>query len=183
MIRPCLSQVSFPFLALLVPAFPANRLVGAPLQREIPYFVDAAGSEYNLEQEAKKSEGVRGLSPAEQLQAIVRSNFRRQQRWRVYLRSDGPWAPDPNFGWQDYGDQHYPVEFVLPLGYRGAFQVAWGVSGAPPLPWMRQPDRLTKPRRPDSGVCKSGLSPVIESGTGNRAEYRLWRKKPCNSPC
>src|SRR5262245_9890431 len=132
--RPSLSHLPYLFLVILFTAFPTSKMVGIALQREIPHFVDAAGAEYDLEQEAKMADRTRGLSPAEQVQASLQTSFRRALRWRVYLKSDGTWAPDPMLGKQDYGEEHYPVEYVLPLGYRGAFQVAWGVPGAPPLP-------------------------------------------------
>jgi hypothetical protein len=43
--RPCLSRLPYLFLVILFAAFPTSKIVGIPLQREIPHFVDAAGAE------------------------------------------------------------------------------------------------------------------------------------------
>jgi hypothetical protein len=121
---------SFSLIIVLI-ATAANRLVAQPLQREIPYFVDAVGPEYDLAQEAKESGVIRRLPRSEQVRRVARNDLRRPN-WRAYLRSDGTWTPDI-FNSGDYWDRQYPVEFVLPHGYRGAFEVASDVAGAPPL--------------------------------------------------
>jgi len=156
---------------MLATAFPTNRIFGTTLQREIPHFVDAAGTEYDLEQEAKEANRTRGLSPAEQLQATLRSSFRRLHRWRVYLKSDGAWAPDPRLGKQDYGEQHYPVEYVVPFGYRGAFQVAWGVPGAPPLPIVNNKIEIYIPA---SGVYETSSALALTTGTVASPEHEFY---------
>jgi len=140
------------------------------LHGEIPHFVDAAGAEYDLEEEAKLLD-MPGSSPAERLQAALRRNFRRAQRWRVYLKSDGTWAPDPMHGKQDYGDQHYPVEYVLPFGYRGAFQVAWGVPGAPPLPIVNNKIEIYIPA---SGVYETSSALALTTGTVASPEHQFY---------
>jgi len=101
LIQTCLRPL--PFLLLVTPSIATtDRLVAQLAQREIPYFVDAAATEYDLEQDAKEFDRIRRLPSAEQFQANIRNNLRRQQRWRVYPRNDGTWAPDPIFGKQDY---------------------------------------------------------------------------------
>lgn len=149
----------------------SGRLLAQPSQREIPYFVDAAGSEYDLEDDAKELDRIRRLPSAEKFQANIRNNFRRQQRWRVYLRNDGTWAPDPIFGMQDYADRHYPVEYVLPLGYRGAFQVAWGVSGAPPLPVVNNKIEIYIPA---SGVYETSSALAMTAGSVASPEHQFY---------
>jgi hypothetical protein len=170
LMRSCLSRLTYIFVVIVV-TVPINRLVGAPLQDEIPHFVDAAGTEYDLEEEAKAAGGTRGFPRAEQFQATLRNSSRRLQRWRVYLRSDGTWAPDPIFGRQDYGGQHYPVEYVLPFGYRGAFQVAWGVPGAPPLQILNNKIEIYIPA---SGVYETASSLALTAGAVASPEHQFY---------
>jgi hypothetical protein len=170
-VRACLSQLASISLAILVIALARNTLVAEPLQRDLPYFVDAAGTEYDVEQEAKVYDSMRGLSPAEEHEAILRNSVRRLQRWRVYLRNDGTWAPDPVFGKQDYADQHYPVEYLLPLGYRGAFQVAWGVAGAPPLEIVNNKVEIYIPA---SGVYETSSALSLTTGAVASPEHQFY---------
>jgi hypothetical protein len=169
LVRACLSQLLLLFLVIFAVSA-APRTPAEPLQREIPYFVDAAGTEYDLGQEAKATSQL-ALSPAEQLHATLRQAARRLRRWRIYLRSDGTWAPDPMLGKQDYGDQHYPMEYVLPLGYRGAFQVAWGVPGAPPLPIVNNKIEIYIPA---SGVNETSTALALTTGTVASPEHQFY---------
>jgi len=155
MVRACLNQFSFFFLVILVVVIARDSLVAEPLQSEIPYFVDAAGTEYDLQQEAA-------------------GHDRLLHRWRVYLRSDGTWAPDPILGKQNYAKQHYPVEYVLPLGYRGAFQVVWSVSGAPPTPIVNDKIEIYIPA---SGVYETSSAPALTGGTVASPEEQFYFEK------
>jgi hypothetical protein len=157
------------FLIILVVSA-APRTPAEPLQHEIPYFVDAAAAEYDVEEEAREADRTRGLSPAEQAQAALRRSFRRL-RWSVYLRSDGTWAPDPILGKQDYGDRHYPVEYVLPLGYRGAFQVAWGVPEAAPLQLVNNKIEIYIPA---SGIYETSSALALTTGTVASPEHQFY---------
>jgi hypothetical protein len=171
MVRACLNQFLFPIRVILVIAVARNALVAEPLQIEIPYFVDAAGTEYDLQQEAKVADHIQGLRRGEQFQAAFRDKARLLQRWRVYLRSDGTWAPDPFFGKQDYTEQHYPVEYILPLGYRGAFQVVWGVPGAPPSPIVNDKIEIYIPA---SGVYETSSALAFTTGTVASPEHQFF---------
>jgi hypothetical protein len=170
LVRACLSQLPPLFLVIFVISA-APRTPAEALQREIPYFVDAAGTEYDLEQEAKGATSQLALPPREQLHATLGQAVRRLQRWRVYLRSDGTWAPDPMLGKQDYGDQHYPMEYILPLGYRGAFQVAWGVPGAPPLPIVNNKIEIYIPA---SGIYETSSALALTTGTVASPEHQFY---------
>jgi hypothetical protein len=171
LVKTCLSLSPSFLLGILAVAVVNDTLVAKPVQREIPYFVGAAGTEYDLEKEANLADGLRGLAPKEQLQATLKSAVRRLQRWRAYLRSDGTWAPDPILGRQDYADQHYPVEYVLPLGYRGAFQVAWGVPGAPPLQLVNNTIEIYIPA---SGVYETQSALALTAGAVASPEHQFF---------
>lgn len=145
------------------------RLIAEPLQQEVPYFVDAAGREYDLELESSLYDKVRA-SQGDRA-AVFRMASLRLQRWRVFLRSDGTWVPDPSMGLEDYADQHYPVEYVLPLGYRGAFQVAWDVRGAPPLQIVNDKIEIYIPA---SGLFETSSALALTYGAVASAEHQFY---------
>ena len=143
------------------------------VRNSVPYFVDAAGTEYDLEQEARSSDIVRRLPRAVQHEATERNNFRQFNRWRIYLRSDGTWVPDPlrSREFYDYADRHYPVEYILPLGYRGTFEVVWGVRGASPLQIV---DGKIEIYIPPAGIVKTSSVEAGGSGTVAAVERQFY---------
>jgi len=157
------------FLTIVLMAIAPNELVAQPLQREIPYFVDAVGPEYDLAQEAKEFSVIRRLPGREQVRAVAQHDIRRPN-WRAYLSSDGTWAPDIlNSG--DYSERHYPVEIVLPHGYRGAFQVASDVAGASPLQIVNDKIEIDIPA---SGIYETSSPAALLLGNMNQGETRFF---------
>lgn len=152
-------------------AVESNILPAQPSQYETPYFVDAAGNEYDFEREAKLANDTRRLPRKQQFDAEVRNNFLSRPRWRALLRSDGTWVPDPASYPEDRADRLYPVLYVLPLGYRGAFRVAWGVPGAPPLQIVNNNIEIYIPA---SGVYETSSAQALTKGAVASPEHQFY---------
>jgi hypothetical protein len=136
--------------------------VAVAVQHEVPYFVDVAGNEVDLERETQTAAALRRLPEKKRFQSAL-SDTGRFTRWRIYLRSDGTWTYDPlGINGEQYSDHFYPVEYVLPFGYRGAFQVAWGVQGAPPLQIVNDKIEVYVPA---TGVVETSSQHFLDNGT------------------
>ncbi|HLJ91243.1 MAG TPA: hypothetical protein VKZ53_30880 [Candidatus Angelobacter sp.] len=138
---------------------------------ETTYFIDVVGPEYDPEEEAAAARAAQKIAATNFLQATLSQSLRNDwHSWRLYLRNDGTWAPG-RMGKRDYGLTHYPVEYVLPFGYRGGFRVVWGVPGAPPLQLV---DGKLEVYIPASGVYQTSSPLPLTNGAVASPEHQFY---------
>ncbi|HLJ89794.1 MAG TPA: hypothetical protein VKZ53_23505 [Candidatus Angelobacter sp.] len=89
--------------------------------------MDFAAASVDVEKDIQDGNISPKLNSSQYWAVSLNHRWEQARRWKAYLMSDGTWETE-------FGEHRpYPIEYILPFSYRGAFRVRWNVPERSPL--------------------------------------------------